>query len=114
MEMRPKPIVVSFFLLLSIYFYGLAVLSYGEQYMFPGFAIIGTFHLLFAVGIYLENNIAIDGGTYVALLDLIFGIIWMISILSLAAVSLTLFSGLALFILMDEDVRMELKNGGKS
>ncbi|WP_297435800.1 hypothetical protein [Thermococcus sp.] len=111
--MRPRLIVVSFFLLLSIYFYGLAVLSYGEQYMFPGFVLIGTFHILFAAGVYLGNGIAVDGGAYVALLDLIFGIIWVISIFSLAAVSLTLLSGLALFILMDEDVRMELREGRK-
>ncbi|WP_297069321.1 hypothetical protein [Thermococcus sp.] len=111
--MRPRSIVVLFFLLLSIYFFSLAVLSYGQSYMFPGFTLIGTFHLLFAVGVYSGNSIAVDGGTYVAFLDLIFGIIWMISLFSLPAVSLTLLSGLALFILMDEDVRTELKGRGR-
>ena len=110
--MRPKAAVLSFFTLLALFFYGIAVMSIGERYTFLGYLLIGSFHLLFAYGIWTGHETIIDVSPYVALLDMLFGLLWVMIGLSLPAVVLTLFSALALFILMDEDVRTELKMGG--
>ncbi|NJE85073.1 hypothetical protein E3E23_04410 [Thermococcus sp. CX2] len=108
--MRPKTVVFSFFLILSAYFYGLAAISVGEKYTFWGFMIIATIHLAFSYGIKKGHELIVDVSPHIALLDFLFGLLWVLIGLSVPAVSLTLLSALALFILLDEEVRMELKS----
>ncbi|ASJ14779.1 hypothetical protein [Thermococcus radiotolerans] len=107
--MRPKPLVVSFFILLAIFFYGIAAMSFGEEYTFFGYILVGSVHLLFAYGVWTGHETIVDLSAYIALLDLLFGLLWVMVGLSLPAVTLTLLSALILFVLMDEDVRTELK-----
>ncbi|ASA78039.1 hypothetical protein [Thermococcus sp. 5-4] len=107
--MRPKPLVVSFFILLAIFFYGIAAISFGEEYTFFGYILVGSVHLLFAYGVWTGHETTVDLSAYIALLDLLFGLLWVMVGLSLPAVTLTLLSALILFVLMDEDVRTELK-----
>jgi len=47
---------------------------------------------------------------YIALLDFLFGLLWIMLGLSMPAVTLTLISALLLFALLDEDVRAELRD----
>ncbi|NJE43460.1 hypothetical protein [Thermococcus sp. GR6] len=108
--MRSKPIVISFFLLLAAYFYGMAAISFGDRYTFGGFIVIATIHLIFAYGIKTGRDLVVDVAPHIALLDFLFGLLWVLIGLSIPAVSLTLLSALALFILLDEDVRVELKS----
>ncbi len=106
--MQPKALIVSFFSLLALFFYGIGLLGGGLSDI-AGYGIIGTVHLLFAVGIYRGHETIIDVSPYLALLDMLFGLLWVMVGLSLPAVTLTLLSALILFVLMDEDVRTELK-----
>ncbi|ADT84254.1 hypothetical protein [Thermococcus barophilus] len=107
--MKPRPILILFFLLMSIYFYGLGLLSISDKLMFLGFWGIGSIHLLISFGIFLGKDIAITTATYVALLDFLFGLLWGIVGLTLSSFTLAILSALALFLLLDEDVRMNLK-----
>jgi hypothetical protein len=107
--MRPKPLVVSFFTFLAIFFYGIAAMSFGERYTFFGYILVGSVHLLFAYGVWAGHETTVDLSAYIALLDLLFGLLWVMVGLSLPAVTLTLLSALILFVLMDEEVRSELK-----
>ncbi|AFL95660.1 hypothetical protein CL1_1461 [Thermococcus cleftensis] len=107
--MQPKPIVVSFFTLLAFFFYGIAAISGGETTNLIGYSIIGTIHLAFALGLWRGLEIFVNLSAYLALLDMLFGLLWIMVGLSFPAATLTLLSALALFILMDEDVRSELK-----
>ncbi|NJE05048.1 hypothetical protein E3E36_02575 [Thermococcus sp. M36] len=107
--MRPKSAVLSFFVLLAMFFYGIAAMSLGDTYTFWGYVLVGTIHLLFAYGIEKGNETAVDSSVHIALLDFLFGLLWVMVGLSLPATALTLLSALILFILMDEEVRMELK-----
>ncbi|MBO8174349.1 MAG: hypothetical protein H0Z18_03730 [Thermococcus sp.] len=107
--MKPKPILILFFLLMSIYFYGLGLLSIADRFTFLGFWGIGSIHLLIGFGIFLGKEIAITTATYVTLLDFLFGLLWAIVGLTVSSIILAILSALALFLLLDEDVRMELK-----
>lgn len=107
--MRPKPLVVSFFLLLALFFYGIAGMSFGEEYNFTGYLVVGSVHLLFAYGVWRGHDTLVDLAAYIALLDLLFGLLWVMVGLSLPAVTLTLLSALILVVLMDGEVRTELK-----
>ncbi|WP_258083824.1 hypothetical protein [Thermococcus thermotolerans] len=107
--MRPKPLIVSFFVLLALFFYGIAAMSFGERYNFPGYVVVGSIHLLFAYGVRIGHETIVDLAAYIALLDLLFGLLWVMVGLSVPAITLTLLSALILFVLMDEEVRSELK-----
>ncbi|ASJ10176.1 hypothetical protein A3L12_02135 [Thermococcus sp. P6] len=107
--MRPKTLIVSFFLLLALFFYGIALMSLAEEYTFTGYLIVGSLHLLFATGIWKGWDAPVDLSAYIALLDLLFGLLWIMIGLSIPAITLTLLSALILFVLMDEEVRTELK-----
>ncbi|NJE76255.1 hypothetical protein [Thermococcus sp. ES12] len=107
--MRPKLAVLSFFLLLALFFYGIAAMSFGEKYTFWGYILVGSIHMLFVYGVWVGNETIVDLSAYIALLDLLFGLLWVMVGLSIPAVTLTLLSALILFVLMDEDVRSELK-----
>ena len=107
--MRPKLAVLSFFLLLALFFYGIAAMSFGEKYTFWGYILVGSIHLLFAYGIKVGHETTVDVSPHIALLDLLFGLLWVMVGLSMPAVTLTILSALILFVLMDEDVRSELK-----
>jgi len=107
--MRPKALIVSFFLLLALFFYGIPLMSLSEEYTFAGYLIVGSLHLLFATGIWKGWDTAVDLSAYIALLDLLFGLLWIMVGLSIPAITLTLLSALILFVLMDEEVRRELK-----
>lgn len=107
--MKPKPVLILFFLLMGVYFYGLGLLSIAGRFTFLGFWIIGSIHLLLAFGIFLGRELAISISIYVALLDFLFGLLWVIVGLTIQAFILSLLSALALFLLLDEDIRMELK-----
>ncbi|ASJ05866.1 hypothetical protein [Thermococcus pacificus] len=109
--MRPKPAIVSFFLLLSLFFYGIGLLG-GDLSDIAGYGVIGTIHLIFAASIYRGHETIVDISPYIALLDMLFGLLWIMVGLSLPAFTLTLLSALILVALMDEDVRTELKMGG--
>lgn len=107
--MKPKPVLILFFLLMGVYFYGLGLLSIADRFTFLGFWIIGSVHLLLAFGIFLGRELAISISIYVALLDFLFGLLWMIVGLTASSFVLATLSALALFLLLDEDIRMELK-----
>ena len=107
--MRLKPLVVSFFLLLSIFFYGLGLLGGSSGLL--GYGFIGTVHLLIAAGVWKGSETAVDLSPYFALLDMLFGLLWVMIGLSIPAVTLTLLSALILVVLADGDVRSELKGG---
>ncbi|AHF80688.1 hypothetical protein [Thermococcus paralvinellae] len=107
--MKPKPLLILFFLLMSMYFYGLGLLSISDRFTFLGFWGIGSIHLLIGFGIFLGRDSAISAATYVALLDFLFGLLWAIVGLTVSSFILAILSALALFLLLDEDVRMELK-----
>jgi len=107
--MRPKMAVLSFFLLLAFFFYGIAAISFGEGYTFWGYIFVGSVHLLFAYGIKVGHETVVDVSPHIALLDMLFGLLWVMIGLSIPAVTLTLLSALILFVLMDEEVRSELK-----
>ncbi|WP_297421728.1 hypothetical protein [Thermococcus sp.] len=107
--MRPKPVVVSFFSLLATFFYGLGLLGGSSGLL--GYGFIGSIHLLLAVGIWKENETAVDLSSYLTLLDMLFGLLWVMVGLSIPAITLTLLSALILVVLADEDVRTELKEG---
>ncbi len=109
MEMRPKPVVVSFFLVLSLFFYGLGLLGGLSDLL--GYGFIGTVHLLLAAGLWKGNETTVDLSPYFALLDMLFGLLWVLIGLSIPAVTLTLLSALILVVLADEDVRIGLKEG---
>lgn len=106
--MKLKPVLVLFFLLMALYFFGIGLLSLYDRMTFLGFWIIGSTHLLVAFGIFLGRRIAVNIGAYVALLDFVFGLLWVIISFEMASVILAILSALALFLLTDEDVRIEL------
>ncbi|WP_461865694.1 hypothetical protein [Thermococcus sp.] len=108
--MKAKPIVLVSFIFLALYFLGLAVLSVREPLMFGGFIVISIFHLGFAIGINRGYEAVITFSPYIALLDFLFGLLWIMLGLSMPAITLTLISALLLFVLLDEDVRTELKS----
>jgi len=105
--MRPKPLVISFFLLLSAFFYGMGLL--GGSSGLPGYGFIGTVHLVLALGLWRGNEILVDLSPYFALLDMLFGLLWVMVGLSIPAVTITILSALILVVLADGDVRAELK-----
>ncbi|WP_240910736.1 hypothetical protein [Thermococcus sp. MAR1] len=84
-------------------------MSFGEKYTFFGYILVGSVHLLFAHGVWRGHDILVDLAAYIALLDLLFGLLWVMVSLSIPAITLTLLSALILFVLMDEEVRTELK-----
>jgi len=106
--MKLKPVLILFFLLMTLYFFGIGLLSLYDRMTFLGFWIIGSIHLLVAFGIFLGKRIAVNIGTYIALLDFVFGLLWVIISFEIASITLAVLSALALFLLTDEDVRMEL------
>ncbi len=108
--MKAKLIVLASFIFLALYFLGLAVLSIRETLMFGGFAVISIFHLGFALGIKKGYEGIISFSPYIVLMDFLFGLLWIMLGLSMPAVTLTLISALLLFVLLDEDVRTELKS----
>ena len=108
--MRPKPAVVSFFSLLALFFYGIGLLGGGLSDI-AGYGVIGTVHLIFAAGIYRGHETVVDLSPYLALLDMLFGLLWIMVGLSLPAFTLALLSALILVVLTDGDVRTELKMG---
>ncbi|NJE08613.1 hypothetical protein E3E31_08780 [Thermococcus sp. M39] len=107
--MKPKPILILFFLLMSMYFYGLGLLSIADRFTFLGFWGIGSIHLLIGFGIFLGKESAISVATYITLLDFLFGLLWAIIGLTISSFILAILSALALFLLLDEDVRIALK-----
>ena len=108
--MKAKPIVFASFIFLALYFLGLGVLSIREPSMLGGFTIISIFHLGFAVGIKKGYETVISLSPYIALLDFLFGLLWIMLGLSMPAITLAIISALLLFVLLDEDVRTELKS----
>ena len=74
-----------------------------------GYGFIGTIHLLLAIGLWKGNETVVDISPYFALLDTLFGLLWVMVGLSIPAITLALLSALVLIVLMDEDVRTELK-----
>ncbi|ASJ07881.1 hypothetical protein A3L11_01045 [Thermococcus siculi] len=108
--MRPKVAIVSFFSLLALFFYGIGLIG-GDPSDIAGYGLIGTVHLAFAIGIHRGHETIVDLSAYLALLDMLFGLLWIMVGLSLPAFTLTLLSALVLVVLADEDVRTELKMG---
>ncbi|WP_297462769.1 hypothetical protein [Thermococcus sp.] len=107
--MRPKTSIVLFFSLLAAFFYGIGLT--GDLSDAVGYGLIGTVHAITSIGIHKGHETVIALSPYLALLDMLFGLLWVMIGLTLPAVTLTLLSALALFILMDEDVRTELRGG---
>ena len=52
-----------------------------------------------------------DLSPYFVLLDMLFGLLWVMVGLSIPAIILALLSALVLIVLMDEDVRADMKMG---
>ncbi|AIF69581.1 hypothetical protein PAP_05905 [Palaeococcus pacificus DY20341] len=106
--MRLKPILLTFFILMGLYFLGMGVLSLGDTPTSVGFGIIGLVHILIALGIFFGKELSLQAGTYITLLDLIFGIIWVIVSFEPASASLTFLAAITLVIITSDEARREI------
>lgn len=106
--MRLKPVALLFFFLMGVYFAGMGALSLGDRTTFWGFLVIGTIHFLVLIGIALGNDVIRQLGVYIALLDLIFGIIWMLTSFNAPSASLSFLAAIALVILTSDELKEEM------
>ncbi|WP_048151565.1 hypothetical protein [Palaeococcus ferrophilus] len=105
--MRLKPVVFSVFLLLSIYFLGIGVLSYGERFTFAGYIVVALMHLAVGVGILRNSNALRQLGSYFLLLDFLFGLLWTL-IGERTALVIMFVSALALVLVTSDELRKEM------
>ncbi|WP_054840895.1 hypothetical protein [Thermococcus peptonophilus] len=105
--MKTRTTLFLAFLLITIFFGGLALLR-GPDWML---LLIGLIHGVLAVGGILRGGVKnlIRISVYIALLDFVFGIIWTIGMPSASSITLSLLAGLILAVLLDEEVRDELE-----
>ncbi|WP_456450760.1 hypothetical protein [Palaeococcus sp. (in: euryarchaeotes)] len=106
--MRLKPIALLFFFLMGVYFEGMGALSLGDRTTFWGFLIIGAVHFLILVGIALGKDVIRQLGVYISLLDLIFGILWMLTSFDAPSASLSFLAAIALVILTSDELKEEM------
>ncbi len=109
--MRLKPVVSLFFFLMGAYFAGMGVLSLSERSTALGFFIIALIHFLTLLGILLSREIVIQMGTYITLLDLIFGILWVLVSFEPASASLTFLAAICLVLITSDEFKNEVKFG---
>ncbi|USG99758.1 hypothetical protein K1720_09745 [Thermococcus argininiproducens] len=109
--MRIKSIVSLFFFLMGAYFVGMALLSVEEKSVAIGFMAIALVHFLVLFGVLGSVEIVIQVGTYITLLDLIFGIIWILVSFEPASVSLTFLAAIVLVLITSEEFKNEIEFG---
>ncbi|USS41357.1 hypothetical protein NF865_03990 [Thermococcus aggregans] len=109
--MKLKPIVSLFFFLMGIYFAGMGVLSLEERSTSLGFFVIALIHFLVLLGILLSKEFVIQIGTYITLLDLIFGILWVLVSFEPASASLTFLAAISLVLITSDEFKNEIKFG---
>jgi predicted neutral ceramidase superfamily lipid hydrolase len=105
---KPKHAVFLAFLAIALYFSGITVLSLGNKLQLIGGAFITALHLIVLWGLWKGEEWSIGSGKYLAFLDLLFSLLWIM--LGVIAQGTTLFalSALILILLSDPSVESQI------
>lgn len=102
---KPKGAVMASFAFISLYFFGIALLSTEYPLQVVGGTFVGSLHLTILWGLWKGNEWGISFGKYITFVDLIFSLLWMM--LGVIAQGATLFALVALVLVLLSDPEVE-------
>ncbi|NJF25996.1 hypothetical protein [Thermococcus sp. Bubb.Bath] len=107
--MRAKGLITLSFVFVAAYFLGIAAISWGDNLQVAGGVFIGSLHLLLAWGILGGREWSISPSKYLAFLDMLFALLWMMLGVIIQGATLFVLSTLILILLSDPDVEAEIR-----
>jgi hypothetical protein len=107
--MRAKSLIILSFVFVATYFFGIAVISWGDNLQVAGGVFIGSLHLLLVWGILKGNEWSIGPSKYLAFLDMLFALLWMMLGVIIQGATLFALSTLILILLSDPNVEAEIR-----
>ncbi len=107
--MRAKNLISLSFLFVAVYFFGIAAVSWGDNLQVAGGVFIGSLHLLLSWEIIRGREWSISPSKYLAFLDMLFSLLWMMLGVIIQGATLFALSALILILLSDPDVEAGIR-----
>jgi len=107
--MRAKNLIFLSLVFVAAYFLGIATISWGDNLQVAGGVFIGSLHLLVAWGVVHGREWVISPSKYLAFLDMLFALLWMMLGVIIQGATLFALSALILILLSDPDVEAQIR-----
>lgn len=101
----PRHAVIVAFFAITLYFGEITLISWGDKFQFLGGAFVTLLHLIVSMGLWKGKEWSLGSGKYLAFLDLLFSLLWMM--LGVIAQGATLFALSALILVLLSDPAVE-------
>lgn len=105
---KPKYAVVTAFLIMALYFFGIGVLSWGYKLQAFGSFFVSSLHGALVLGLWRGEDWSIWLGKYLSFIDLIFSLLWMMLGVIIQGATLFFIAALILVLLSDSEVEARI------